>query len=828
MKNLGLKKILILSVVLLVGFSVSISNYVLYLQEKNNLTTNIIRDNKEYVKNQSATIEQFINEKVSGINKLAALYKDKEYIESSDNIIQQTKVLAAAFNTGSAAISFNDGISYWNVKDKSYPNHIYNGDIRTKSWYQEGQKASTVTVSEPYLYGTSYWITIIEKIKNGAIATDFELTFLNEMVKKANDIPGTTAVILNSDTTVLASSSPFLELGEKGDSYTWFTSLANTAVSQENSMQYYKLEGNDKIFFSHRIRAGDKQWYFCVGINKSIVFTKLDALSKTAIATVAGAVIISIIITFLVLQILYRPIIELKKTILGLSSGDGNLTKRLDVNTNDDLGQIAQGINQFIDKIKDLLVHEGSQPLTKNEQELNVLNDNFTQKWKDAFEQYKFRIDQEEALREELKLDALTKLPARSYFEILLSDAIKDVYSKKNQLLLVTINLGNYEAATENLTYNQTQNAILELANEIKELLPENIILSRTGQSEFSVIFKNCSAKFNTLIQTLALNLKNIETQSIIFHCKLGASLLSYQDEKPTVSTLLYQVNNALYSITSNKYKNYAFYQKEHDAEKELRQNLILDFKQALERDNNELELYFQPQVDILINRVIGIEALIRWNHPEKGFLAPDKFVHVLDDDIQLNTKFGEWLITSALDILTARTDPLTISINITPSHLQKENFFDHLKQMLQNYPTSVAKRLKIELTETDNISDHSRVDESMRKCSELGVRFSLDDFGTGYSTLSQLRTLPASELKIDRSFVQDIENNIDDRKMVGTMMMLAKNFDISVVVEGVENKEQENLLRELGCSTIQGYYYSKPISYADFNLWLTQYNNKQ
>lgn len=828
MKKLGLKNLLILSVVLLVGLSVSISNFVLFLQDKKVLTEHIIKENSDYVHRQGAIVETFINEKVAGIHGLAAPYKDKELKGSPQQIIALTEIYARALNTGSAVISFNDGNAYWNQTNVRWPNHHYYRDVRKQTWYQEAMQVSGVTISKPYQEPSDsvYWLTIIERIKNGAISADLKLEFLNTVVQRATDHSGTSAVILDSDANVIATSSTALELGRKATSYQWFNEMAQKMVNQESLIQNYVLNDQEKIYFSHRLYVGDKHWYFCIGLNKAVVFSKLQHTVNIAIITAAISVVISMILAFIILQILYRPILALKETILGLSSGDGDLMQRLDVTSDDDLGQIAQGVNNVIDKIKELLTHKdktSSSVLTNSEKELSTLGDTFTQRWNDAFEQYRSRITKEEELREELKLDTLTRLPTRSYFEILLSDAIKDVYSENRRLLLVTLNLDNYELITENFTYNQVQRAILELADWLKKILPTDVILSRTTQTEFSVIFKTDSDEpnhFDSLVVELATKLDNMETRDMMFHCKLGASHLSYTDEKPTVSGLFYQVNNALYSIVDNTDKNYAFYYKEQDIEKEQRQALLSDFRSAL-RKEHELELYFQPQINIVTQQISGAEALIRWNHPEKGFLTPDKFVHILDDDLQLNIQFGEWVIASVMEKLSKRTDSLTISINITPSHLQRMDFFERLKYLLHAYPQSVAQRLNIELTETGSISNLARVKESMCKCSELGVRFSLDDFGTGYSTLSQLRTLSATELKIDRSFVQNLENSKDDRKMIKTMLMLAKSFDIGVVVEGVENREQENILKELEASVIQGYYYSKPIPYKAFNQWL-------
>ena len=358
MKNLGLKRLLILSVSLLVGLSVSISSYIQYLHEKQSVTEDVVLSSQEYVRAQSSIIETFINEKVAGLNKLAARYKDKSIEGSPEEIIEQTKVLATAFNTGSAVISFEDGNAYWNLSTDAWPNHHYKGNITEVGWYQAGQNASTVTVTDPYLGldGKDYWLTAIEKIKGGAIAIDLKLEFLADMVKETTKIPGAVAFILNSDTTILASSSPALSLGKKANTYDWLAVPAKKAITQKSTMVEYQLNGDNKIFFSHRINAGDKEWVFCLGVNEAVVFAKLDESANAAIITGIIAVIASIVAVLMILQLLYRPILALKQTVLDLSSGNGDLTQRLEVHTSDDLGQISQGINRFIENLQNMML----------------------------------------------------------------------------------------------------------------------------------------------------------------------------------------------------------------------------------------------------------------------------------------------------------------------------------------------------------------------------------------------------------------------------------------------------------------------------------------
>lgn len=358
MKQLGLKNLLILSVMLLVGLSVSISSTILYMQEKETLTDQIILSGQEYVAAKAAIIETKINEKVGGINKLADIHRNKSLTGTEQEIIDKTHFLAGAMNLNSAVIAFDDGNGYWNQSNNTWVNNKYNGDVTQTAWYQAGRNAPDVTVTDPYLGtdGKEYWVSILEKVDGGVITVDMTLAFLNEMVKESNDIPGSTSIILNQDTTLLATTSQLVKAGDKGTDYSWFKESVLNTVNNESAMSEYTVNGQDKIFFSHRIHAGDKNWYFAIGVDKSVAFAGLIESRNNAILIAVLATLISVAIAYVLVQLLYRPILALKATIVDLASGDADLTRRLKVETNDDLGQISSGVNQFIENLQHMML----------------------------------------------------------------------------------------------------------------------------------------------------------------------------------------------------------------------------------------------------------------------------------------------------------------------------------------------------------------------------------------------------------------------------------------------------------------------------------------
>jgi methyl-accepting chemotaxis protein len=342
---------------LLVGFSVSISSFILYSNEKEAIHEVIIHQSQSYALNKAETIQGLIGEKTGGLQRLSSRYLQKGISGSDEEIIEQTHFLAKAMNLESAIIAFENGDGFWNQTAASWPNHKLDGDVTQKSWYKAGRGANHTIVTEPYLFEGQYWITMVDRIKDGIVAVEYELSFLNDIVKKAVDIPGSVAVILNQDTTFLASTLGAVKAGEKGTDFAWFSDAAKEAVSQESAIIQYVLNGQDKILFSHRIKVADKNWYFAIGLDKSVAFRTLDEARNTAILIAVIATLVSVTIGFLLIRSLYSPILDLRDTIKGLSRGDGDLTQRLAVRSNDELGEIAHGVNKFIESLQSMM-HE--------------------------------------------------------------------------------------------------------------------------------------------------------------------------------------------------------------------------------------------------------------------------------------------------------------------------------------------------------------------------------------------------------------------------------------------------------------------------------------
>lgn len=369
MKKLGLKPILMISILSLVGISVTISNYLSYSQQKKELKAQIIKSNQQLVVDQALLVEQFISEKVSGLKGLGERYQSSDLpAKTPQDFVDLSSIFAITLNTGSSFIGLEDsGYAYWNLENSSWPNHKFEGDIRKQGYYQDGRNAQTPAMTEPYPDegdANVYWISMVQRIKQGMIGADMKLGFLNKLVLDIAKEQGSMAFIFNKDTTLLASSDPkTVKPGMKGNEVAWLKPLSGSLVSEKSTTQEF-TNGTEKILFSHQINVANKQWYFAIVVNKADVFASLVTARNSAIVTTLILVLLSVIIAFFVVQIIYRPILSLKAMIEGLSSGEADLTKRLDVTTDDDLGQIAQSVNLFVDKLQTMMIDIRSATLT--------------------------------------------------------------------------------------------------------------------------------------------------------------------------------------------------------------------------------------------------------------------------------------------------------------------------------------------------------------------------------------------------------------------------------------------------------------------------------
>jgi predicted signal transduction protein with EAL and GGDEF domain len=364
-------------------------------------------------------------------------------------------------------------------------------------------------------------------------------------------------------------------------------------------------------------------------------------------------------------------------------------------------------------------------------------------------------------------------------------------------------------------------------AEKIKLLMREGDTLARFGGDEFVMILDDLNSP-DYYLSILQRTLDSISAIKFINNkwVKVSASIgvtIHPQDESNS-DQLIRHADQAMY-IAKQSGKNCLHL---FDVAKDV---AVINQYEELESirvafQNDEVVLFYQPKINMKTNEKIGLEALIRWAHPQQGLLPPAAFLPIIEQNT-LIIKLGEWVIETALKQLTSWAESgikLPISVNISPLQLQQADFVSRLKSIFLKYPNFKPGEIEFEILETIALDDITLVRNVIKKCHEIGIIFSIDDFGTGYSSLTYLKKLPTEHLKIDRSFVIDMLTDQDDRSIVLGIIQLAHTFERTVIAGGVETIAHGEKLLSLGCHLAQGFGISKPMPTKAFPEWLNHW----
>ena len=359
MKQLGFRKTILISVSILLFTALSMANYFTYSRGEDALKSEIDRLLTLYVHDAASGVESYMEDKLVGIRGIAEYYQDKKL---EDNYIELTKMFSGAMATKSFAIGLDTGEAYWSQPggiDEIFTNHKYKGDITKTDWWLQGTSSNSAQITDPYTIiddPNVYWVSVTHKLRNLLFSADFKLGFFDDMVDTAKEIEGSYAVIISQDTLTLASASDILKVGTYANSVDLISPIMNEVVKNNEYKSEYQLKDKEKIVYSKRMKIGDKNWYYILCVDKEILLSELHEVKWDSIYNAVGLILISLLILFFVIKILFNPILELKDTIHDLSQGDGDLTQRLEVKTDDELGEIALGVNLFIKNLQSTLL----------------------------------------------------------------------------------------------------------------------------------------------------------------------------------------------------------------------------------------------------------------------------------------------------------------------------------------------------------------------------------------------------------------------------------------------------------------------------------------
>ncbi len=428
------------------------------------------------------------------------------------------------------------------------------------------------------------------------------------------------------------------------------------------------------------------------------------------------------------------------------------------------------------------------------------------------------------ALKLSAHYDALTGLPNRNLLADRMQQAISKSIRNKKIVAVAFIDLDGFKAINDSHGHSTGDEFLKKVGGQLKQALREGDTLSRIGGDEFVALIDDLdtiSASEIILTRMLESVATTLQVNNILLSLSASIGVTYYPLDGSSPDQLIRHADQAMYIAKQSGKNRYHVFDIEKDvAVKHRTEELRLI---ALALKNNEFELYYQPKVDLRTNIVFGAEALIRWNHPERGVLAPALFLPAVEHDV-LGIEIGNWVVNAALAQLEKWNEQgleIPISVNISPMHLQRSQFIGELKSMLSQYPDCIHEHLELEILESSALKDITLVSKVIKECNQLGLQFSIDDFGAGYSSLTYLKKLPAEYLKIDQSFVRDMLLDEDDKAIIQGIIELAKVFNLKVIAEGVETPEHGKQLISLGCYLAQGYGIAKPMPSNKILDWL-------
>lgn len=416
--------------------------------------------------------------------------------------------------------------------------------------------------------------------------------------------------------------------------------------------------------------------------------------------------------------------------------------------------------------------------------------------------------------------DELTKLPNRSSFRVILNQALKTSNTDKYKALLF-LDIDDFKSINDTSGHQTGDLLLLALSKTISDSFGKKSTISRFGGDEFLVLINdldNDKEPSKKIIENLIKDFyQRLQTPYQIsntkFRCRISTGITFFKALSSSESNLLKQADLALHKAKKTGKNKHFYFDTSLQSEAEKKVIIEHDLYSAI--TNNELFLVYQPKVTPE-GKVLSMEALIRWKHPDKGIISPADFIPIAEES-DLIIDLGKWVIEQAISFIN-RWDKLeipshcTLSINISPRHFESNYFADDFLNKLQKLKKS-NKTLVIEITESSVISNLDRSIAKMEKLIQKGLNFSMDDFGSGYSSLSHLKEIPISEIKIDRSFIENIIHDEKNKAILEAIINIAERFKYKLVIEGVETKEQVDLLNSLGGKIYQGFYFSRPLS---------------
>ena len=423
--------------------------------------------------------------------------------------------------------------------------------------------------------------------------------------------------------------------------------------------------------------------------------------------------------------------------------------------------------------------------------------------------------------------DSLTNLPNRALFRDRMTRALAHAQRNARRVALLFLDLDHFKAINDTLGHDVGDELLISVARRLETCVRKNDTVARLGGDEFTAIIENIdnaddvAAVAQKIVETMSRSFR-LDGHELFVTVSIGIALFPTCGLDP--ATLIKNADTALYSAKDNGRSCFKFYNSQMHTMASEHLSMVTALRHALPR--GEFLLEYQPQIDPRTHRVLGVEALLRWNHPEQGALPPTTFIPLLEHS-NLIVEVGEWVLRTACLQLKAWTDaglpPLRMCVNTSARQFRQPEFVRRVATIVAETGADPAY-LQFEVTESLLIDNVAATTAKLRALRSIGIQIAIDDFGTGYCSLNYLKLFPLNVLKLDRTFIKDLEARSNDAAIVTAMIALGHSLDMEVITEGVETQGQLMFLRGQGCDGVQGFLYSKPLAAGALPVWLSDF----
>ncbi|WP_162007853.1 EAL domain-containing protein [Heliorestis convoluta] len=574
--------------------------------------------------------------------------------------------------------------------------------------------------------------------------------------------------------------------------------LENSTTQEQNSYKY-----DLRSILTHTTESSK---YFQAIIDNSQEqasnhYQEGKKLSNFSLSITAIIVVISLILAFLLgivlNKIFTRPLQKILDAVEMVERGQLSEVEPLPVRSRDEIGKLSKGFNEMI------------VALQTNLRRIN---------------------DYSQAMLFQAYHDALTELPNRRHFQERLEKLIEHCQREKQRMAVLFIDLDQFKEINDTLGHSAGDILLQSVAQRLAVRLESVDLFARIGGDEFTVLISNIEQDCDAGIIALAIQEElelPFQVQGNVFNVSSSIGISIYPDDGEDIESLLQAADTAMYQAKRLGRNTFRFYSATMHEKIRERRLIEKELRQAIEE--NQLSLVYQPKADMKGQQILGLEALVRWNHPELGWISPGTFIPIAEETGLIHP-LGKWLLHSVCVQNRSWQEkglpPIPMAVNLSPYEIRQEKIVEHVQEVLAE--TGLEPQwLELEITEGSLLEDSFATLKTLEQLKSLGIRIAIDDFGTGYSSLAYINRFPIDALKIDKSFVDKIVLGAKDAKLVDAIIGIANIMDLTVIAEGVEKEEQLKLLESFGCHQFQGYFFSRPLPADAMEEMLRQHNNK-